>query len=541
MSTAARLISGSVASWASMGITMVSQIVLVPVYLSYWSVRTYGIWLALQGIMSALSMLDLGHQNYMGFEFLRFGKTDMLALCKSFWSAMVIAVIISICQILLMGIFFFTGVLTWLLGESGTTDAQLINSAGISLILLGVSWFLVMTVPGVMVRVLSVFGYYPRMAWWGIIYAIISAVAPLVAVVSGGDFLMASATFAAGSLLYASVLSIDLLKLLKKSKVRFIKPSLALGYSNFKKSMPILGKSIFENVRQQGVRLVVAPLAGPIGLAAFSTMRTGANVALQSLNTILNPLLPDLMRFLHDRDQARSEAAFATIWIVVVALMAPGVVILQAFVEPFFIFWTQGKINFDPLLFAMLSVGVLVYAVVQPAMAIVIGNNLTKTQLALSAIAAVLVFGALIILVPVIGILGAGMALLLAEIVGAAGYKIYAHRWLSDNDLVWPRRAFHLAVASVIIATVSLMLMILMPELKWFILGISLLLFIWNLWRYWQVLPLVAVESAKNIIVKIPGMKRLFFISDCHGLPSKNESYKNHDPAITGGSRDLQR
>jgi O-antigen/teichoic acid export membrane protein len=206
-----------------------------------------------------------------------------------------------------------------------------------------------------------------------------------------------------------------------------------LGYSNFVKSVPILGKSIFENVRQQGVRLLLAPLAGPVGLAAFSTMRTGANVALQGLNTIINPLLPDLMRFLHDRDQARSEAAFATIWIVVVAFMAPGVVILQTFIEPFYIFWTQGKIDFDPQLFAVLSLGVLVYAVVQPAMAVVIGNNLTKTQFVIAGISAIIVFGLLVISVPVIGIFGAAVSLLIAEVVAAVGYKIYAQRWLAEN------------------------------------------------------------------------------------------------------------
>jgi O-antigen/teichoic acid export membrane protein len=276
---------------------------------------------------------------------------------------------------------------------------------------------------------------------------------------------------------------------------------------NFCKSIPLLGKSIFENVRQQGVRLVLAPLAGPIGLAAFSTMRTGANVALQGLNTILNPLLPDLMKFLHGRDQGRSEAAFATIWIVVVGLMAPGVVILQTFVEPFYIFWTQGKITFDPLLFAFLSLGVLVYAVVQPAMAVVIGNNLTKEQLFLAGIAAAIVFGVLFLLIPIIGILGAGIALFLAEIVAGIGYKIYAERWLKENQLRWPKRAFYLAVLSVLIAAVSLACLIWMPDFKWLILGISMILFSWNFWRYWQILPSVATESAKNIMSRVPGVK----------------------------------
>ncbi len=511
MSAAARLISGSVASWAQIAVNIVAQIILVPIYLNYWSVATYGVWLAIQGIMSALSMLDLGHQNFMGYEFLRIGRQNIPALSKYLSSAVVVGVSISAVQVLLTVVFYFTGMLDFLLGASAPEEAALVNAAGIALILHAANWLLHVTGAGLIVRVLAVFGYYPRTAWWAFIYTIGNAVTPLVAVVLGADLLMATVVQIIGSLLLATLLYVDLFGLLKRERIRFVKPNFALGNSNFRKSLPLLGKSLFENVRQQGVRLVLAPLAGPAALAAFSTIRTGANVALQGLNTIVNPILPDLMRFLHDRDQPRSEAAFATIWIVVVALMAPGVVVLQLFMEPFFVFWTRGKIAFDPLLFATLSVGVLVYAVIQPAMAVVIGNNLTKLQLWLSGIAAITVFVVLIFSVPLIGNLGAGLALLLAEIAAAIGYKIHAKRWLRQNQLAWPSRAFILAVTSVVIAALSLTCIAQFSEFKWLILAISMVLFAWNFWRYWQVLPSVALESAKNIVRKIPGFRRLVF------------------------------
>jgi len=221
MSTAARLISGSVASWAQIGVTMASQIVLVPIYLSHWNVKTYGIWLAIQGIMSVLSMLDMGYQNYMGYEFLRLGRKNMPALCKSFWSALIFGVMISLCQILLTILFVSTGILAFFLGESDTKDVILVNAAGVVLILQGISWLAVMTIPGLMVKVLAAFGYYPRMAWWGFVYAIITAVAPLVAVVMGADLLGAGIAFGFGTLLYCLIFYVDLLKLLKKEKIKF--------------------------------------------------------------------------------------------------------------------------------------------------------------------------------------------------------------------------------------------------------------------------------------------------------------------------------
>jgi len=514
MSTAGRLISGSVASWAQIGVTMAAQIILVPVYLSHWDVKTYGIWLAIQGIMSALSMLDLGYQTYMGFEFLRLGPKNIPDLCKSLWSAIVFGVLIALAQIFLVCVFTFTDILPFLLGENRTDDFELLRGAGIVLILQGITWLFLMTIPGLMVRVLAAFGYYPRMAWWSFLYAIMVAVAPLIAVVMGADLLGAGIALTCAAFGYGVLFYIDLLSLLKKERIKLIKPSLKLGYSNFRLSLPLLGKSLFENVRQQGVRLVLAPLAGPVGLAAFSTMRTGANVALQGLNTIINPLLPDLMRFLHDRDQPRSEAAFSTIWIVIVAFLAPGVVMLQMFIEPFYVYWTQGKIEFDPLLFAFLSLGVLVYAVVQPAMAVVIGNNLTKVQFMIAAIAGVILFAVLSALVPIIGIIGAAIALLLAEIVAAVFYKVHAQRWLRANQLMWPKKAFGVSIVSVAIATVALGFIIFMPQIKWLIFAISMILFGWNFWRSWQGLPTVAIDSAKNFMIRVPGLRRLVVLFD---------------------------
>ena len=125
MSTAARLISGSAASWAQIVVNMGSQIVLVPIYLSYWDTETYGVWLALQGIMSMLSMLDYGHQHFLAYEFLRLrGGEHRVALAKYLWSGIVIGLIISLLQIILIIIFIFSGTLGFLIGESSVETTR---------------------------------------------------------------------------------------------------------------------------------------------------------------------------------------------------------------------------------------------------------------------------------------------------------------------------------------------------------------------------------------------------------------------------------
>jgi O-antigen/teichoic acid export membrane protein len=507
MSTASRLISGSAASWVQIAVNMAAQIVLVPIYLSYWDAETYGVWLAVQGIMSTLSMLDYGHQNFLAYEFLRLGENRPL-LGKYLWSGISMGLIISLVQVLFIVIFIFTGVLAFLLGEASTGHEALLNSAGAALTIQGVAWMLFATTPGLIGRALATFGYYPRAAWWGVVSATMNATVPIIAVMLGADLVITSFAMLLGSALFTVPMYFDFFKLLRKEKIGFVRPSLRSGFINFKKSLPLLGKSIFENIRQQGVRLILTPLAGPVGLVAFSTMRTGANVALQGLNTIVNPLIPDLMRFLHGRDQARTDSGFATIWILLIAVMAPATVILQVLVEPLYVVWTQNKVEFDPLLFAFLSFGVLVYAAAQPAMAVVIGNNLTKTQLVVTAAAAITVFVTMILLVPIVGIVGVGAALLIAEIGAAAAYKWQAKKWLQDNNLRWPSRAFRIAIMALIIAAASFGALIAFPQFKWIILPISMALFAWNVLRYWKILPQVAKDNARSIVKRIPGVGR---------------------------------
>ena len=216
------------------------------------------------------------------------------------------------------------------------------------------------------------------------------------------------------------------------------------------------------------------------------------------------------MRFLHARDQVRSEAAFGTVWVIVVAIMSPAVVILQVFISPLFRLWTQGQIQFDPTLFAILSLTVLIYAVTQPAMAVVMGNNLMMPQLLLSGLAAIVVIGGILVLVPSIGIAAAGVALLCGEIVSSIGYTIFAKKWLAKHSLIWPTKSFVIAITSVVIAAISMACLTLFPEVKWIIFVVTQLLLAWNFWRYWLVLPSIVTHKVLHFAGRLPGMKKVF-------------------------------
>ena len=512
MSITSRLISGSAASWARIAVTMISQIAFVPIYLSYWDIETYGLWLAIQTFTSIMSTLDIGYQEFLGFEFLRLGKENRKELSNYLWSGISIGICLGIVQVIVIMCFLFMDVLPHIFKEIKIYDVNTVNIISTILLLQSFTWLISGSVGGLLVRSLAPFGYYSRMAWWGVFTSLVINVTPAISIFLGADLLIAGIILAITSLVMCIPQYIDMLHLLRKESIHFSQPSLKIGYEKFIQSLLISAKSLFENTRQQGIRIFLSPFSGAAGLAAFATMRTGVNISMQGLHTITNPMMPELMQFLHKRDQIRSEAAFGTVWIVVIAIIAPAIVLLQVIIEPIFLKWTRGQIPFNPALFALLSLSVLVYALAQPAIAVTVGNNLLKPQLYVSAIASIIAIGGLYILFPIIGILGAGVSLLSAEIVAAIGYIIIAQRWLNKAGLFWPKYSALIALASVCIVAIAVGIIVLLPNIKWLTLFISLFFLSWNVFRYWRTLPILVTDRVRSLVNVLRNTK--FNVSD---------------------------
>jgi len=88
MSALHRFLSASAASWAKILLTVATQVLLVPLFLSHWSVEEYGCWLIIQTIMSIGSLMSNGFQTYTGYEFLKIGARKPQESRKLFYSAL---------------------------------------------------------------------------------------------------------------------------------------------------------------------------------------------------------------------------------------------------------------------------------------------------------------------------------------------------------------------------------------------------------------------------------------------------------------------
>lgn len=499
-STSSRLIKGTAITWIRLGLSIITQLISIPVFLQFWTAEEYGCWLAAIAAVGLLQVPGTCYQNYLGFEMMRYANTDTSKFSTILRSGVRVGALYGFLELFIA---FIASIflVRFLLGSGVPPETE--TQAAQAFFFMALGSGLVWNWGGIWVRGANATGNYARGASWGVLDAMVKVSGPLVVLPLGANLPTAALAFAGASIAVNQLCLMDLRRLVRKRLDPNAPVRMRDGFIHFARSQALSLRSVLQMMRQQGVRLILAPLAGAAELATFSTIRSGANLALQGLNTITNPLMPELMRFISTRQQEKVEAAMSTVWLVVVAIMSPSVILFQVVAPILFPLWTRGKIPFDPILFAVLSSSVLVFAAAQPAMAIIHGNNLIKEQLTQSIVAACVAIGGMFLMVPAFGLLGAGIALLLAECVGLIFYTFRASHWLSANGLNWPQKTFSRVLFSLLIGAVGSLLIATFPAMTFVAAGFCIFLSALTTVYYISTLPKFAKTAIANVVKRI--------------------------------------
>ncbi|MBB4200561.1 O-antigen/teichoic acid export membrane protein [Rhodoblastus sphagnicola] len=445
---------------------LLSQVFLVPLYLNKWSPSVYGDWLILQSGFAFATILDSAHQTYYENEYLRVGAVDRVAISSLLSAAIPAGLLLSSIQLIAIVCAFFTRVLDSLLG-GGQTDSTSHDDLFYVLISWQIVWLLVQSVCGQVGRALSALGHYARFAWWGVYYIIASSLIPALVVFLGGGILEAGLAQAITTFLYSLLWLRDALPLLNRENIVIRLPQLGKCILGITRSSLVVVRQILDILRQQGFRLILSPLVGPIKVAEFATQRTVANVALQGLNSVYGPLMPELMRFVAGRQQESMEGIFAIIWSLLIFGVGPGIFLMQLAMPVVYTAWTRNAFIFDGWLFLILSASIVVYMISLPAMAICVGNNLLKSQLLIASAASIIMLVSTAIAVPTLSLRGAALALLVSEISATLSYIFVAIRWLRSVGLQWPTRMFYCTGCASVLILLLTGLVVDSHSLKW--------------------------------------------------------------------------
>ncbi|MES2859975.1 MAG: hypothetical protein V4701_00795 [Pseudomonadota bacterium] len=447
MSAARRWMSGGLASGTRMGVGAATQLASVPIFLSCWSPSQYGAWLIVLGLGPLLTAIDVGHQNYLAYAFMN--APDEASLGRVLASSLIAGTVIGILGVVAATGLVWSGAVAFMLKGA---EAAVVEQAQTLVVLQSVIWLLVGSFGGLLTRAMARIGQFPRAAWWGVVEAVGTGVAPAVAVLMGGDLMAAGLALAAATVIVNAPMLGDFARLWSAVPERVGRPDLRLAARNAGVSLGIAARDLSAQMRQQGVRLVLAPMVGLSQMTAFATTRTGANIAVQGLNAVLWPLEPELLRFVRERDAERVEAALAVNWGLLMVVVVPTLMAVQFVAAPAFAMWTRGQVPFDPVLFALLSATVAVFAFAQTATLVVRGANRVRVQMATSLLSTAVVLIGIAVTATSVGIRGAAVALIAGEVCVAVIYQDVARRWITAAVLCWPAALARPAI----LATVSL-------------------------------------------------------------------------------------
>ena len=474
MSVAKRFLSGSLASVASILVVLTNQLAIVPLLLSHWSVDDFGIWLAVQALMAFGTVVSAGCNTYFEFEFLKIGPINKLELSRLLHSGLPVLLIFSVGESVLLLLFVWLGLLDPLLAGGQKLKPENLRSASELLMIQSATWCVFTTIPSLYQRALGPLGYYARNTWIYVAGAMLSTIAVAVSVMMGADYLWAGISQAVVYAIFASITFFDFRRSLQKEEILMSKPCSKVAFSAVIPTFALATKSLLTIVQQQGLRVLLSSSLGLKELASFASMRTVSNFALQGIGIIVNPITPELMRFSHQKDSAKVQGTFMLIWFFTVILLSATLIALQYMAPWLFGVWTLGKVRFNPTVFAVISISMLVFGLSQPALVVIRGANKVRLQLSAALIGGILVAIPVFIFSSRIGLLAAAFGIIAAELTTLILSVAGAKKWLATQGLVWPKRAFALLSVYVTAGSLCILLISFDREGHWALIQICL-------------------------------------------------------------------
>lgn len=402
-------------------VTILVQLISVPVFLHSWGTKLYGEWLILSAIPTYIAFSDIGFSSVSANDMtIRVAMGDLKGALKTFQSTWALVSSTSI----LVGVIFLSGiyllpVTRWLnLTTTSPSDARMILILLLSFTLMSIQADLVCS--GFRCEGNYAFGMLIKNT-----VRFTESLAATIVVAFHGSPLQAAATYlivlTTGTLAMAVIMTrktpwlhYGFKHATFESTRRLVSP--AFAYMAFPAGNAL---SI------QGMVLVIAALLGPIAVATFSTMRTLTRFGFQIMESVKNSVWPELSAAYGTQNWALARrlhrvACQASLWI-----SLGSVVFLALFGSRIIEIWTNGRIPMDVTAFRWLLIVIVANSFWYTSSVVTVASN-THERIAVCYFAGTCV--SLIMarfLIPHFGISGAAMSLLAIDLI--VGWYVLNH------------------------------------------------------------------------------------------------------------------
>jgi O-antigen/teichoic acid export membrane protein len=334
-------------------LTLVFQLISVPVCLKYWGKESYGGWLSLFSAFMMLRSLDGGFVAYVGNKLNYLYHKDTAALREHLSSAVTGIIVIGSLQLILAAATLIFGPLA---AAIGVPPAQSDRDAQWGLLSLMVSWVLTGSYLGIVHRLLIPAGMMYQSAWWAMVFQIMQFIAIMLAAMLRLGMLSTSILFAISQIAAYMASGIYVKRVLPGFYPWLQTPDRRRGLRDLSHSVLLTVSNIIQQGALNGVVLMIAAVAGPESVPIFTTVRTLANLWTSVTTVLATPLLPEVVRLYAKAEVAKLAAINAAFWVLVGTAVSGGAVLSFPLLPILYGLWTGHAVTLDkPLLCLMLG------------------------------------------------------------------------------------------------------------------------------------------------------------------------------------------
>jgi O-antigen/teichoic acid export membrane protein len=420
-SRARRLFDGWSANLVLMLLGISQQVLLVPIFLHFWSSDLLAAWLAVYAAFNLATVADAGLHVRLLNRFLAFrAVTDCDGRSGLYHNRMLwiySGLVVALGSLLLVGAHWLPPAETFGFGATPSFNPAFVVMTLGSLLLLPTS-----NLTSALYRAR---GDYGRVVWLQSGGLLAAQIVELVVVVLNGGLLAVSIAFVSVQLLMAIYLvAVDAPRLYPflRSASRD-RPSWHWSLGQFRLAFPFAVAGAAEIVLVNApVLLVSALVSDRMAVAQWGLTRVIVGLVRAMCVQATLPLAAELG---HDHavgDKARLRDLYARGSVLVTLLASLVVAALLPFWPDFFALWTHGSVAYDPVLAITLLIGSSAVApsilALSYANYIGLGDLLVRTK----AIQLAMFLGLSVGLIPVLGPLGAALAMVASDVLVQFGF-----------------------------------------------------------------------------------------------------------------------
>jgi O-antigen/teichoic acid export membrane protein len=411
-------------------ITIVIQLVSVPLYLHYWGVELYGEWLILSAIPAYLALSDIGFAsaaaNEMTIKYAQGDRKGVLRVYQSIW--LFISSISALVGCVLALIIYAVPLTTqFSISHISEYHTKLVLAFFVLYVLLGLQG----NVLNAAFRSAGKYAYGTasgntvRLAEWA---------ASILIIVMGGDVVdVAVATLATrliGMMILWRVLNRQVNWLYFGNKAASLQQIRDL----FKPAIAFMAFPLGLAIGLQGMVLIIGVLLGPAAVVIFSAYRTITRLLVQLTTMMNHAAWPEISAAYGGKDldlirRLHRKGAAMTLIVALCALPFLG------FLGEWFVgIWTHHAFEQNHLLFAFLLASGFLNVLWQTSWVVMMATNHHQNIIVAFIVFPALALLASVVLIPVLGINGAAIILAVSEIpmlyvVTNSALKLLADKW----------------------------------------------------------------------------------------------------------------